>query len=177
MTKRSLDLAGAALILLFALPAATVAQSVYAGFGASVPVGDFGDFADTGWLAVAGFGIPVGDAPIQVGAEGFYGQNNHSDVEGDKTNPYGVMGTVLYNVGSDDSIGPYLFGGAGLLVHKFSTDATEGGASESQFGYQAGIGLDIPFGGSVAAWVEARYMGSKDTDFVGFLGGLSVGIG
>jgi hypothetical protein len=177
MTKRSLNLAGAALVLMLALPAATAAQSIYAGVGASIPVGDFGDYADTGWLAVAGFLVPIGDGPIQVGAEGFYGQNNHSDVEGDKTNPYGVMGTLMFDAGADGSIGPYFFGGAGLLVHKFGTDAPEGGDSESQFGYQAGAGLDIPFGESVGGWVEARYMGSKDTNLVGFLAGLSVGIG
>jgi hypothetical protein len=156
--------------LFLAVPTATQAQSIFVGGGPTMPVGDFKDYAETGWMATAGVVIPVGDQGLWVAGEGFYGHNGH-ETEGDKTNPYGAMASLGYRAGDPDNIGPYIFGGAGLMVHKFSSDTDEGD-SESQFGYQFGAGLDIPVSSGAGLWVEGRYMGSDDTKFFGILAGF-----
>lgn len=171
-TLLSLAVAG----LFLAAPSVVFAQSIYAGGGVSIPTGEYGDYADSGWLGVAGVTFPVGDGGFAVGAEGFYGQNNHNDVDGDKTNPYGAMAILMYDFGSGESLGFYVFGGAGLLVHKFSSDTSEGG-SDSNFGYQGGAGVGVPLGDAFGIWVEGRFMGASDTNFFGILGGFSIDVG
>ena len=163
-------------VALFAVPGTASAQSIYGGAGLTIPVGDFGDYADAGWMGVLGVTVDIGESGLWAYGEGFYGQNNHSDVDGDKTNPYGAMGGVGYDFGDGESVGFYAFGGAGLMVHKFSPDTGEGG-SESQFGYQAGAGVGAPLGDSFGLWGEGRIMGSKDTTFIGILAGVSVQLG
>jgi opacity protein-like surface antigen len=171
-------------VALFALPAAVSAQSVYAGAGLTIPVGEYGGSdagdtnADPGWLGVAGVTVDIGDSGLWAYGEGFYGQNNHADDAEfpGKTNPYGAMGGLGYGFGDGESLGLYVFGGAGLMVHKYSPD-TGDSDSESQFGYQAGAGAGIPLGDSFGVWAEGRFMGSKDTTFIGILGGFSVQLG
>ena len=121
------------------------------------------------------FSFDVGTEGLSAGVEGFYGENKH-ETEGDKTNPYGAMGFLLYRAGNPESVGPYFYGGAGILVHKFSSDTTEGG-SDTNFGYEFGAGLDFPFSENVGAWVEGRYMGSSDTTLFGIMAGLGFGVG
>jgi opacity protein-like surface antigen len=174
-SRTLLSFAAAALFLM--VPSSLFAQSIFVGGGATFPTGEFGDYADTGWIGVAGVLFPVGEGGLNVGVEGFYGQNNHNDVDGDKTNPYGAMAILEYDIGDDEGVGAYLFGGAGLLVHKFGTDATEGGGSETNFGYEAGAGVSFPLGGSTSLWAEGRYMGASGTNFFGILAGLGFGIG
>lgn len=181
MGTRRMFTAVATLLMLSAAPGSVFGQGIFAGGGVTIPTGDFGDFADTGWIASAGFSFDVGDAGLSAGVEGFYGENKHdADVsgvaDGDKTNPYGAMGFLLYRAGDPESVGPYFYGGAGLMVHKFSP-ATGEGDSETNFGYEAGAGLDFPFADNVGAWVEGRFMGSSDTNFFGIVAGLGLGLG
>lgn len=171
MKRLSLALAAVGL-LLFAVP--LQAQGIFVGGGVTIPTGEFGDFADTGWLATGGFWFDLGDSGVAAGVEGFYGQNDH-DTEGEKTNPYGAMGFLLYRVGSPERVGPYGFGGAGVIVHDFSS-ATES-SSDTNFGYEFGAGLDFPFTTRVGAWLEARFMGSSETNFFGILAGLGFNLG
>ncbi len=175
--------AGAALV--FAAPAATQAQFVFVGGGVTVPTSDYGDYANTGWIGTVGIGFPIGAAGLSVMAEGLYGQNNHDTavagvVDGDKTNLYGGMAELEYRAGDPDRIGPYFFGGGGILVHKFSP-ATGTGDSSSGFGYVFGAGLDVPVGSSVGVWFEGRYLGasidSSTTAVFGVLAGIGFDIG
>lgn len=163
-------------LFLLAVPAAVSGQGIFVGGGVTIPTGDFGDYADTGWLASAGFSFDIGEAGLSAGVEGFYGENKHSDVDGDKTNPYGAMGFLLYRAGNAESVGPYFYGGAGLLVHRFSP-ASGDSESDTNFGYEAGAGLDFPFSDNVGAWVEGRFMGASDTNFFGIVAGLGFGLG
>jgi opacity protein-like surface antigen len=157
---------GAALLLcLFLAPAG--AQSVYAGAGVSFPVGDYGDFANTGWNAMAGVTFPVMPS-IWVGGEVSYGQNDH---EGDygKTNPLGVFGQVGYTMSPF-----YVFGGLGLLVHRFSSD--DFSESESKFGGLVGAGVDYPIGRN-ALFLEGRFVGVESTSFAALMAGISIPFG
>ncbi|MDX1395786.1 MAG: hypothetical protein R3195_15495 [Gemmatimonadota bacterium] len=180
---RARSFAMAASFMLLA-PVALLGQGIYFGAGATFPTGDFGDYADTGWMGVAGVTFDIGTGGLWVGGEGFYGQNNHSDdlaptpteEAGAKTNPYGAMGIVGYGTGDGESLGFYFFGGAGLLVHKYSSDVSDS-VSDSNFGYQAGAGVSFPLGGSLDLWGEGRFMGASDTTFFGLLAGLSIGLG
>lgn len=169
----------ATFLFLLAAPSAVSGQGIFIGGGVTIPTGDFGDSeqvgAKTGWIASGGFSFDVGENGLSAGVEGFYGENKH-ETEGDKTNPYGAMGFLLYRAGNPESVGPYFYGGAGLMVHKFSSDTRED-STETNFGYEFGAGLDFPFGDSVGAWVEGRYMGSSDTTFFGIVGGLGIGVG
>lgn len=171
--RKLLSLAAAAFVF---LPTAAIGQSIYAGFGGASPVGDFKDYAKTGWMAIAGVDVGLGDSQASIYGEGFYGENKH-ETDGDKTNPYGVMAGILYGLTSNpDAVGVYVFGGAGLLVHKYSSDTFEN-TTDSQFGYQAGAGVGIPLGGALGLFAEGRYMGSKDTNYFGYLGGVSIDLG
>ena len=164
---------------LLLVPSVVSAQMfAFLGGGATFPNGDYGDYAKTGWIASGGVGIPVGPPGMAVVVEGFYGQNDHEDVDGDKTNPYGLMVDVDYTFGTPGSIQPYLIGGVGLLVHKFSTDFAGGlSGSDSQFGYTAAAGALIPLGGTVGVYGEGRYWGSADTAFLGILAGVRILLG
>jgi hypothetical protein len=51
------------------------AQGVFLGGGATFPVSDYGDYANTGYLLIAGGGRPVGDSGLGVGLEAFYGRD------------------------------------------------------------------------------------------------------
>jgi len=169
----------AALSALVLLPGQVAGQNIWVGAGATFPVSDYGNYANTGFLSVAGVGFPVGEAGLRVIGEGFYGQNNHEG-GGEKTSPFGVMGGLEYDItGSDETKGVYLFGQAGVLVHRFSSD-TEDSSSSSGFGYGAGAGVFFPLGG-VGGWIEGRAMNasidSENTSFFGIMAGLSFDIG
>jgi opacity protein-like surface antigen len=114
-------------------------------------------------------GALFGAGPVGVGAEFFYGQNNYSvDGDGDaKTTPWGFMGIVDYAFGQPDKIRPYVFGGLGVMIHRFSAGGES--ASETEFGYQAGAGLAFPLG----IYVEGRYMGSEGAKYFGALAGFA----
>jgi opacity protein-like surface antigen len=159
MKKRSVLILAAFAFLAFAIPA-QAQTTLYIGAGGSFPTGDFADYANTGWMGVGGVVFGLGDGGFGVGGEVFYGQNNHGTDEFEldsKTTPYGIMAIADYTFGSPDGLQPYVFGGAGLMVHKFSGDGFESD-SESGFGYQFGAGLSFNFG----LFIEGRYMGSSN---------------
>ncbi|MEJ2203488.1 MAG: hypothetical protein P8170_05220 [Gemmatimonadota bacterium] len=168
--------AGAVMLLCVSLPTPGEAQWVWIGGGGSFPVSDYGDYAKTGVLLTGGVGVPVGEEGLSLFGEAFWGQNGHSDFDGDKTNPYGFMGGVQLDMATEDQGGPYFFGEAGILFHKYSSDTFDGDTS-SGFGYGAGAGYSFPLGG-VNGWIEGRAMnasidGSK-TSFVSVLAGVSI---
>jgi opacity protein-like surface antigen len=152
MKKRSVLLVAAFAFMAFAVPA-QAQTTLYIGGGATFPTGDFGD-SSTGWMGAGGVIFGLGDGGFGVGGEVFYGQNSYSDLDGAKTTPYGVMAIADYSFGSEGNLRPYVFGGAGLMVHRFSFE--DFSDSESAFGYQAGAGLSFPIG----LFVEGRFMGS-----------------
>lgn len=182
MKKKSVLLFATLAFMGFAIPTQADAQSttLYISGGASFPTGDFGDYSNTGWMAAGGVLFGIGDSGFGAGAELFYGQNNHKDeasfFQGEKTTPYGAMAIVDYAFDTGSGVMPYLFGGLGLLVHRFSADNIES-ESDSQFGYQFGGGVGFPIGGTTQLYIEGRYMGSSDTTFFGALAGFAFALG
>ena len=178
MLKRSFTLLAALALVGFTLPAQADAQSIYISGGATFPTGDFGNYAKTGWMAAGGVMFPVGSPGLSAGVDLFYGQNNHESISGEsssKTTPWGAMAALLYNFTPEGSVQPYVFGGLGVLIHRFSTEGFS--ESETKFGYQFGLGLDFPIGGTTDLYVEGRYMGASNTNYFAALAGFAFGVG
>ena len=148
--------AAAALTLALSAPAQAQGVNFFLGGGATIPVGDFKEFAKTGWMASAGviYTMPTG---VFVFGELFYGENKHEAL-GEKTNPYGGMANLGYRFGDQAKPGLYVYGGIGVLVHKFTGGTLVPTASSPNFAYDVATGVDIPLGG-VTLWNGARYMG------------------
>jgi hypothetical protein len=168
-------LAGIALVI----PIRASAQVVYFGASPTFPIGDYSDHAKTGYIGVAGVTFPIGTEGLAVAGEGFFGQNSHSDVDGYKTYPYGGMAGLLYDFTPEAAGGVYVFGEAGLMVHKYSSDGYEG-ESDTGFAFGGGAGYGFPMG-DTEIFVEGRYMqGNSDggnTAFFGIVGGVALYLG
>ncbi|MCI0436557.1 MAG: hypothetical protein L0271_23410 [Gemmatimonadetes bacterium] len=178
MTRRialTLTLTAALTLLIPASFAGAQAPSFFLGAAPTLPTGEYGDYAKTGWLAAAGLTRTLEGRRIWLGAEGVYGQNSHDDVDGDKTNLYGANGLVGLDLHESQRPGPYLYASLGILVHKFSP-ATGEGESDGAFAYSGAAGYSIPLGG-LGLWLEARYYKRKDTAFIPLMVGISVGGG
>jgi hypothetical protein len=149
--------------------------------GATVPLGDYGKYAKTGWMGSAGVLVPLSTSALRVGGHLLYGGNSHSDVDGDKTTLLGVLGSVVYRLGDVTKPGLYLMGNVGMLQHKYASDlfpAAEGSSSGVAFG--GGAGFSIPMGrlnvhGS-AGFLTASIDG-ESTAFVPIQAGVSIPLG
>jgi len=189
MNGRIVTLAAAAVIAL-AAPLTLDAQTLYISGGATFPTGDFGNYAETGWMAAGGILFDdIGTAGVSLGIDGFYGENKHKTDDGgstgsgdSKTNPYGIMGIAQYSFGTGGSILPYVFGGLGWMAHKYTADPLGVDVDEtvSGFGYQFGAGVGFGLSESITLYGEGRYLGGSgdvsDTKFFGLFGGLAFGI-
>ncbi len=166
-----------AAVLLLSVTAAQAQRPNFGfGGGATIPTGDYGDYAKTGWIGTGFIGFPIAKA-LSIGAEGYYGSNDH-DTEGDKTNLYGGSGYLTYRFGQPTKPGVYLIGSGGALVHQFKSETTPADeSSETKFVWSAGAGVDIPVAKSVSIWLESRYMARGDTKFIPIWGGLSFAFG
>ena len=171
------------MLLALAVPTLASAQaSIFLGGGATIPTGDFGDYAKTGWMGQAGVVANVGSNGLFVAGEGFYGSNKH-ETGGDKTNLYGADGQVGYRFGDQAKAGLYVAGLLGAMIHKYSP-ATGTGDSSTGILFGGIAGVDIP-AGKVNVWVEGRWMNgrfseggdSSNTAFFGLFAGVSIPVG
>ena len=196
MARRLSVLAVALAFIGLSVPSHAQAQgSLYLQGGATFPSSEYGDFAKTGWMAIGGYVFDVSGG-IALGVEGFYGQNSHDDYDitgtlstgalfssvagaaaGDRTDLYGGMGTVSYFFNLDSSLTPYVFGGAGYMVHKYVTDISGLSGSEGSFAWEFGGGVGFPLSESIDLYGEGRYMaGTGDisgTKLWGLFAGLA----
>jgi hypothetical protein len=181
--KRSAGPLFLAMLLALAVPTLASAQaSIFLGGGATIPTGDFGDYAKTGWMGQAGVVANVGSNGLFVAGEGFYGSNKH-ETGGDKTNLYGADGQVGYRFGDQAKAGLYVAGLLGAMIHKYSP-ATGTGDSSTGILFGGIAGVDIP-AGKVNVWVEGRWMNgrfseggdSSNTAFFGLFAGVSIPVG
>ncbi|MEZ4587315.1 MAG: hypothetical protein R2909_13035 [Gemmatimonadales bacterium] len=172
---RGIVQAGVGIVLAGSLFASTAqAQYVFVGGGLTVPVGEYGDYAKTGWMGAAGIGVPVGDKGLSVGGEVLYGQNSHSDIDGDKTGLTAFMGYLEYRIGDDSKPGVYLLGEAGVMNHKYKpAGMSYEGGSDWKLAVGGGAGVDIP-AGSVSVFVEARFLTRSGTNFIPVLAGVAI---
>lgn len=155
-------------LALLALASPAGAQSVFIGGGATLPMGDYKDYAKTGWIMTAGVSVDLGEKGLFFEAEGFFGSNKHKATAGtlpEKTNLMAGIGAFGYSFGQKDAkVRPYVLGGVGLMNHQFRSDddnAVE--TNTSLFAYTGAAGLVFAMGPKASVWTEARYLaGSKE---------------
>lgn len=152
--------AGSTLAAVLLLAAPLQAQ-FFVGGGATLPSGDYGDYAKTGWLANAGYGIwSSANERATAWIEGFYGSNSHDEVDGDKTNIYGGLGSVTFNLTEGGSATPYLIGSLGYMMHQYKSDTfPDEEGSEGGIAFAGGGG--VSFG---KIYLEARYFSASIED-------------
>jgi hypothetical protein len=156
MNRTRSSLLVVALWALLAPQTARAQASIFLMGGLSVPTGEYSDYANMGWLAQGGVTFPVGTAGVSLGAGGFYGVNNHEDVDGDKTNLYGGLGFVQYTIGNAAAVAPYVYAGLGFMTHSYKSDTFPEGSGSGLAG-TGGAGVNVPLGG-VLGFVEAEYL-------------------
>jgi opacity protein-like surface antigen len=166
----------ACLILSLFLTAAAVPLQAQLGFfvggGATMPSGDFGDYARTGWMALGGMNFGVG-MPVSFRAEGMYGSNSHEGDSGDKTNLLGGMASASYVFGLSGPISPYITAGIGALSHQYSPGTGESISEwKALFGGGAGINFSLA---ALGLFLEARYLVRDDTAFIPLVAGIRFG--
>ncbi len=171
---RRFALAAGFLTLGLTIGAIPASAQGFVGGGLSMPTGDYGDYAKSGWVVNAGFRPwQSADKRASIWAEGLYGSNKHDGSSGDKTNLYGGLGSVTYNLTADASAVPYVIGSVGYLIHSYSP-GTSGFDSESEGGLGFGGGAGV---GVKKFYLEARYLTAKiegsTTAFIMFTAGYT----
>lgn len=178
--KRIVSVAIAAgAVMMLATASAQAQVNVGVGGGVTIPLGDFGDVAKTGWHGLANVGY---DMPSGVGVRGdfFYGQNSFDGADG-KTKLAGGFGNILYHFKSA-GVTPYVIGSIGFINAK--GEATAGGltvsGSETKIAFGGGAGLKFKAGSDSHIFVEGRYItvntSGSNTNFIPITVGISFGL-
>jgi opacity protein-like surface antigen len=156
-------LVGAALLILAGGAQAAQAQvpsvvpsvkpSLYAGL--AVPTGDFKDGVNSGYTVGGALDLTLPAMPLawrgelsytNFGLKSDVADGSVSDVSG-RVNAVIPMHLIVAT--------PYIIGGVGY--YHVTTDVTNvGSSSDNKFGYNVGVGVDLPLG-TLGARIEARY--------------------
>ena len=160
-----------ALVVSLALAALPLAASAQVGFGAaagaSLPTGDFGKNANTGYHAQVSLDVGVPLSPIGFRFDGtldhFDGSGNTS-TSSSSARIAGGSANVLMGFGAVPLLGPYVIGGVGYYqVHGESTVGTTT-ISDSKSEPGANIGVGVRFGlGGFGVFAETGYHYIKST--------------
>ena len=169
------------------LPSQGSAQiGVFVGAGGTLPTGDYGEYADMGWMLEAGANYAINDSGLYLFGEGLFGSNGHGGdlgIDGDKTNLLGVFGGVELNLAPEADAGFFVFAEVGMLKHDYkSDDFPEYEGSENAVAFGGGAGYNFPIGG-LNGWALARYLQGQfdgedgSTAFFGVSAGVSFPLG
>jgi len=154
--KRSLFVAalvGIALVS-FEAGAQIVPKSVQLGIaaGASLPVSDLGDVANTGFNGTVTLGFTPTLIPLGIRIDGAYNQwGGKSIIGGGNLHSTSLTGNLVYKM-PGATVSPYAIGGAGW----YNFGASGGGSSENAFGWNIGGGIAMALSG-FNTFLEARY--------------------
>ena len=143
--------------------------------GASIPLGDFADFAGTGWHAGGLLQWDTPTLPIGFRAEGVY--HKFGDKASINANPSMIVGTLdavwMFPVTQPFIVRPYLIGGGGIY-----TERCDGCESQTKLGLNGGGGITVPLSG-FSTLIEARFhvvfdseTGSSNSTFIPISVGL-----
>ena len=156
---RRVVIGAASLVAALTLVTASASAQFYVAGYATLPSGDYGDFAKTGWMAEGGVKLlSSSNKRLGVYVSGGYGQNNGEDqiaFDVKYTSIIG-LGQVTYNLTTEGSTMPYLIGSAGYWSLK--EDVTDI-ANETNGGFAWGGGAGIGFASKF--FVEGRYLTAK----------------
>jgi hypothetical protein len=167
-------------LLLGVLAVSSVANAqkpfVFFGGGLTVPTGDFGNVAKTGWMGTGGIGIPAGTQGLVLAAEGYFGTNDWDPPTlAESTDLIAGLGTIGYSISQASKVHPYVLGGVGFLSAKTKTATTS--TTETEFAFTGAAGLVFSLSPTVGLWVEGRYVHAGDTRFFPVLAGLYIQLG
>ena len=177
---RSVVLGAVFLATAGAAPAVAQGAKFSVGGGLTLPLGDFGDVAGTGFHGLAAVGFQPANLPVGFQIDGMYQRFGFEDAPDDfDANFQIIQGTanVVYTfvTAEESTFHPYLIGGVGLYNAKATGDDVPDSESETDFGINAGAGFDFQ-AGSVGLFVEGRFHNVfSDPDNTNFIP-ITVGI-
>jgi hypothetical protein len=169
-------------------PAPAVAQSSVKfslGGGLTLPLGDFGDLASTGWHGLAAVSFQPANFPVGFQVDGMFhrlGVDENFPL-GDDVNNQIIQGTAnaiyKFEVSPDTKVRPYIIGGVGLYNNKLTgDDVPDDFGSETDFGINGGAGFDFQ-AGAVALFLEGRFHNvfsdPDNTNFIPITVGVRLG--
>ena len=156
------------------------------GGGLTMPLGDFGDVAGTGFHGLAAVSFVPSGFPVGIQIDGMFHRIGMDDdfIVGDDVNSQVIQGTAnavyKFKTSEETKIRPYLIGGVGLYSFKLTGDDVEDpfGEAETDFGINGGAGFDFKFG-SAGLFVEGRFHNvfseGESTNFIPITVGLRFG--
>ena len=122
--------------------------------GATQPMSDLSDGANTGFNATAALDIHLPLIPVGLRVDGAYNQFGEKNGAGAKLHIASATGNLVWRLPSI-GLSPYLIGGAGLYMPTVTAPGLAS-STENHFGWNAGAGVNLPMG-FLHAFVEARY--------------------
>jgi hypothetical protein len=157
--NRCTKLAVAVLAFAYAAsPASGQGLSAFVTAGPNIPVGDFSDIADVGWIAGAGVLMPIGQAGLWVGAEGMYGRNSIANLGIDENwTLAGAGGLIGYTITPLQRLSPFIFGSLGFL----SWGGTGGIETDNGISFGAGGGVTYGMTQTVNVFGAARFINGR----------------
>ncbi len=184
---RSVVLGAALMASVGAAPAVAQGGAKFSlGGGLSLPLGDFGDAASTGFHGLAAVSFQPNNLPIGIQVDAMYQRFGVDDggLAGDiDANFQVIQGTAnaVYKFANspDSKVRPYLIGGVGLYNSKLTGDDVPDNIDGStDFGINAGAGFDFQ-AGAVALFVEGRFHNvfsdGDNTNFIPVTVGVRLG--
>jgi hypothetical protein len=144
-----------------AAPAVAQGAKFSVGGGLTLPLGDFGDDASTGFHGLAAVGFQPANLPVGFQIDGMYQRFGFDNVPDDFDANFQIInGTAnvvyTFTTAEESTFHPYLIGGVGLYNFKATGDDVPDLGSETDFGINAGAGFDFQ-AGNVGLFVEGRF--------------------
>lgn len=131
--------------------------------GASIPLGDFGDFAETGWHAGGFLQWDGPTFPLGIRGEVSYHEFGVKDVDDFHLDiiTATLNGVWLFPMTEPATVRPYIIGGGGW--YRESCDDCPGDESDNHGGLNIGAGIQVPLSGFTSI-IEARWHIVFDSD-------------
>jgi len=126
---------------------------------------------------------PIDENGLFVYADGLYGSNGHSDIEGNSNSFLGAFAGVERSFAETGEGGPFVFGQLGFLKRNSkSEEFAEYRESEWGPAFGVGAGYEYPIG-RLNGWVLGRYIQGQldgvdgNATFFGVVAGVSLPFG
>ncbi len=180
---RSVVLGAALMASVGAAPAVAQGGAKFSlGGGLTLPLGDFGDAASTGFHGLAAVSFQPKNLPIGIQVDGMFHRLgvDQSNVDANFQVIQGTANAVYRFANSAETkVRPYLIGGVGLYNSKLTGDDVPDNVDGStDFGINAGAGFDFQ-AGAVALFVEGRFHNvfsdGSNTNFIPVTLGVRLG--
>ena len=113
------------------------------GGGAVVPTGSLADVGKTGYNATLSAQFKPAASPLGLQVDGFYNRFAFDGIDG-HTRMIGGTANALFSL-PGAVVHPYLIGGVGVYNMQATLDGF-GSASDTKFGFNGGLGLDLGVG-------------------------------